>query len=214
MNESNEFDESSYGMFLEEENNQEFVNENPTFPNQSDKLFDESNKCKSDQTPVNHCYFYEEDVSLSLSYNFEISTNQEIGLKNVQNPTHQQKKPISKIKKFRFNKKKSFSLKKKKNYDKTLLIQIKNKLLKLSKPSSKEFSSVTNAAKNPAWLKLKIKENCALGKDSNYEIFIKIENLVENEKSIKIKEFLEMILEDYYIQIFFDFEEFKKYCSR
>ena len=35
----------------------------------------------------------------------------------------------------------------------------------------------------------------------------------ENETNIKIKEFLEMTLEDYYTQIFFDSDEFKKFCE-
>ena len=107
------------------------------------------------------------------------------------------------------------------NYANSLLVPLKRKFFKLSQPNSKEYTSITKAAKNRDWLEKQIKEIFILGKDTkkgnlqknNYEVIKKIENLEENETTIKIKEFLEMTLEDYYTQIFFDSDEFKKFCE-
>lgn len=100
------------------------------------------------------------------------------------------------------------------------MVPLKSKFYKLSKPSSKEFTSVTKAEKNRAWLKFEIKEIFTIGKESengslqknNWKVIERIEDL-EDEKSANIKELLDMTFEDFLIQIFFDSDEFKKFCE-
>lgn len=101
------------------------------------------------------------------------------------------------------------------------MAKLNHKFFKFSKPNSKEYTAVTKGEKNRAWLELPMKEIFTLGKDAkngslqknNLNVIEKIEELEKDEKNASIKEFLEMTLEDFYIQIFFESEEFKKFCE-
>ena len=260
--ESNEQDQSSQGMFLTDEENQEPNYEDLMSHLQSDKFSDDCNRWKNEQqdqntstkkqTPLDYDPFCHKEEDSLLHLQNELNTNLyfypdlEVGLENInqeeeikskspvaadnqqpiQNILNRKTKFISKKKKqvridYLIKKIKVSASKKMTNYANSLLVPFKNKFYKLSKPSSKEYTSITKAAKNRAWLEKQIKEIFVLGKDTesgalqknNYEVIKKIEDLEENETSIKIKEFLEMTLEDYYTQIFFDSDEFKKFCE-
>lgn len=116
---------------------------------------------------------------------------------------------------------KVLSSKKMTDYANFLLIPFNKKYLKLFKPSSKGYTSVTKGYKNRAWLEFKIKDIFIIGKEleegslqkNNVDTIKRIENLKEDENSLKIKGFLQMKLEDFYDQIFFDSNEFKNFCE-
>ena len=87
--------------------------------------------------------------------------------------------------------------------------------IKICKPNTKFFTSVTKISKNVEFLKMTIKNVLTIGKDDkngsrqkkNLNVISQIENNSE------IKEFLEMTLQDFYEGIFFDSKEFKEFCE-
>ena len=89
----------------------------------------------------------------------------------IQNPLSRKTKFISKKKKqiridYLIKKIKVYASKKMTNYANSLLVPLKRKFFKLSKPNSKEYTSITKATKNRAWLEKKVKEIFVLGKDT------------------------------------------------
>lgn len=121
---------------------------------------------------------------------------------------------------------KVFSSQKMTNYGNYLIEKCfeNEKKVHLNKPNSKEYTSIPKVDRNRDWLNLKIEEIFTLGKDSkngshqksNLETIKKIKKLIDeseiSEKIQKLKDFLEMTLEDFYTYIFYDeaggFKEF------
>ena len=99
------------------------------------------------------------------------------------------------------------------------------KCFRLSKPNSKEYTSIIKIDQNRNWLKLKIGEIFTIGKDSksgslqenNLKVIKRIKKLIDeseiSEKIKKLKDFLEMSLEDFYVNIFYETNGFKKFCN-
>ena len=99
------------------------------------------------------------------------------------------------------------------------------KCFHLSKPNSKEYTSILKIDTNQNWLKLKIGEIFTIGKGSktgslqenNLEVIKRIKKKIDeseiSEKIKKLKDFLEMSLEDFYVNIFYETNGFKKFCN-
>ena len=87
--------------------------------------------------------------------------------------------------------------------------------LKICKPNTKFYTSVTKISKNVEFLKMTIKNLLIIGKnDKNGSRQKKNLNVISQiEKNSAIKEFLEMTLQDFYEGIFFDSKEFKEFCE-
>ena len=89
------------------------------------------------------------------------------------------------------------------------------KNLKISKPNSKYYTSVTKAQKNLEFMKMKLKEILVFGKEketgtlqnNNFDVIKKIE--AEQE----LKDVLEDSLENFYQVKFFDSDFFDEFCS-
>lgn len=166
----------------------------------------------------------EEEIQNNTPVAVEVATENQ--KQPIQNPPSPKNKFIAKKKTqtridYLVKKTKVAASKKMTNHANSLLIPLKKKFFKLSKPNSKEYTSITKSDKNRAWLGFKIKEIFVLGKDTesgslqknNWEVIKKIEELEEDEIIKKIKEFLEMTLEDFYTLIFFDSKEFKEFTE-
>ena len=89
---------------------------------------------------------------------------------------------------------------------------------KVSKPNSKSFTSVTKAQKNLEFMGMKVKEILYLGKEkkdgslqkNNFNVIQKIEKELDNGN--ELRDILEMSLENFYQEKFFNSSKFDEFC--
>ena len=196
---------------------------------QSTPLFEKNENSDSDSS-LDRYIIHEKDEIANKTQESKPKLEKEIPIKNkTKEPKFALVEETSIKKKNRVD----YLLKKNKTYSSQEMTNHGNNLIKncfenkeyphLRKPSSKEYSSILNIKQNQIWLNMKIEDIFCLGKEngslqkSNSKVIKEIKELFNkpelSEKIEKLKNFLEMSLEDFYVHIFYKSDRFKKFCN-